>query len=93
MTGHYIVFEAKCRAVLKEYKVPEPGVDEVLLESDYGAVGSHTVDLGVIRDRYESRLLEVTGMIRGEIENPDTCEHDLLVQEVLLAASGYWSWD
>jgi len=42
MTGYYIVFEAKGKAVLKEYEVPEIKADEVLLESDYSAVSAGT---------------------------------------------------
>ncbi len=42
MTGYYIVFESKGKAVLKEYEVPEPKADEVLLESDFSAVSAGT---------------------------------------------------
>ncbi len=54
--------------------------------------GPHTLDFGVTRDRYEEQLLELARMIRGEIANPYTFEHDCLTQEVLLAAAGYTSW-
>ena len=56
------------------------------------AAGTHTVDFGVQEDRYTGQLLELARLIRGEIGNPYTCEHDCLVQEVLLAASGYTEW-
>ncbi len=42
MTGHYVVFESCCNAVLKECEVSEPGADEVLLESDYSVVSAGT---------------------------------------------------
>ncbi len=55
--------------------------------------GSHTLNFGPIRDRYEDQLLELVQMIRGEIPNPYNYQHDYLVQEVLLAASGYTKWE
>lgn len=42
MKGHYIIFVAKGKAVLREYDVPELKDDEVLLESDYSAVSAGT---------------------------------------------------
>lgn len=54
--------------------------------------GTHLVDLGVKTDRYQDQLLELARIINGEIKNPYTYEHDYLVQEVLLAASGYVKW-
>ena len=56
------------------------------------AAGAHIIDFGVVRDRYEDQLLELAKIIRGQITNPYTCEHDCLVQEVLLAAAGYTAW-
>jgi predicted dehydrogenase len=58
---------------------------------DYAA-GTHTVDFGVIRDRYENQLTELAKIINGEMKNPYTYEHDYLVQEVVLAAAGYKKW-
>lgn len=54
--------------------------------------GSHTVDCGIKRDRYEEQFLELAKMIRGETKNPYTREHEYLTQEVILAASGYTKW-
>ena len=54
-------------------------------DEEYSA-GIHNIDLGVMNDRYEGQLLELAMMIRGEIENPYTYEHDYLVQECLLKA-------
>lgn len=54
--------------------------------------GSHIVDLGIKRDRYEDQLLELAKIIRGEMKNPYTYEHDYLAQEVTLAAAGYTEW-
>lgn len=56
------------------------------------AQGTHTVVLGIQEDRYTGQMLELAQMIRGEIPNPYTSEHDCLAQEVLLAASGYTQW-
>ncbi len=54
--------------------------------------GIHTLDFGVISDRFAAHLEEFAGMIRGEIENPYSYEHDLLTEEILLAASGLATW-
>lgn len=57
--------------------------------NDAYPAGTHVVDFGVRLDRYEDQLLEFAKLIRGEMENPYTREHDDQVQEVVLAASGY----
>lgn len=56
------------------------------------AAGAHTVDFGIIRDRYEEQLVELAKMVNGEMNNPYTYEHDYLVQEVVMAAAGYTTW-
>ncbi len=56
------------------------------------AAGTHALDFGVVHDRYEDQLLELARTINGELESPWSCEHDCLVQEVLLAAAGYRPW-
>jgi len=56
------------------------------------AAGEHTIDFGVIRDRYEDQLVELAKIVNGEMTNPYTYEHDYLVEEVTLAASGYTEW-
>lgn len=58
---------------------------------DYPA-GTHIVDVGVMNGRYEDQLIELARVINGEIENPYPYEHELLVQETVLAASGYTRW-
>lgn len=42
MTGHYIVFEAIGKAVVKPFEVPQPGPGEVLLENDYTVISAGT---------------------------------------------------
>ncbi len=42
--------------------------------------------------RYDEQLIEFARCVRGEIKNPYSYEHELLVQEVLLAASGITEW-
>lgn len=42
LTGYYIIFESKGKAALREFSVPVPGDDEVLLESDYSVVSAGT---------------------------------------------------
>jgi len=56
------------------------------------AAGTHTVDFGVKRDRYADQLFELAKTVNGEMANPYGYEHDYLVQEILLAASGYTTW-
>lgn len=51
--------------------------------------GTHTVDLGVIPGRYDEELMDFAKIIRGEMENPYSYEHDLIVHEALLLATGY----
>lgn len=50
--------------------------------------GYQDVDVPAMTGRYVGQLTELTQIIRGEIENPFPLEHELLVQEVLLAACG-----
>jgi predicted dehydrogenase len=57
--------------------------------NDEYSAGSHTLDFGIKSDRYEDQLLELAKIIRGEMKNPYTYEHDYLTQEIVLAASGY----
>lgn len=49
------------------------------------AAGTRCVDLGIMADRYQGQLMEFAQIINGRIENPYPYEHELLVQEVLLA--------
>jgi hypothetical protein len=42
--------------------------------------------------RYDAQLIEFARIGRGEIENPYPCEHELLVQQVLLADAGCNDW-
>ena len=56
------------------------------------AQGTHVVDFGIQEHRHVGQMLELAKMVRGESSSPDICAHDCLVQEVLLAASGYGPW-
>lgn len=72
----------------------QPLLMQLILKEDtpeYPA-GTHTVDFGVRADRYVAQLQELAEMIRGNVTNPYSCEHDLLVQDVVLSASGYTTW-
>lgn len=51
--------------------------------------GTHHVSCGVLGSRYEAQLIEFARIIRGEIRNPYSCQHEYLLHEVLLAACGY----
>lgn len=66
----------------------------ILLEDneDYVA-GTHVVDFGIQRDRYEDQLIALAQMVNGEMENPYSYAHDYLVQKVVLAASGYTKYE
>jgi predicted dehydrogenase len=57
------------------------------------AVGTHTVEFDIKRDRYADQLLELAKTVNGEMENPYGYAHDYLVQELLLACAGYRGWD
>lgn len=54
--------------------------------------GTHTVNFGIRNDRYVEQLQEFSEMIRGNVTNPYSYEHDLLVHEVVLSTSGYTTW-
>lgn len=54
--------------------------------------GTQMLEFGPVNDRYESELENFARFITGEAENPYGCAHDCLVEEVLLAASGYTAW-
>lgn len=56
------------------------------------AAGEHLLDFGVATDRYRSSLLELAQIIRGQTPNPRIYDHELLVHEVVLAASGMLKW-
>ena len=53
------------------------------------AAGTHMVDCGPMGDRYAPQLKEFAQIVRGCLANPFDYRHELLVQEVLLSASGY----
>lgn len=50
--------------------------------------GYQEVTFPVTAERYDEQLIELARIIRGEIANPYPLAHELLVQEVLLAACG-----
>ncbi|MDX9979377.1 MAG: Gfo/Idh/MocA family oxidoreductase [Lentisphaeria bacterium] len=56
------------------------------------AAGAHVIEFEPQADRYEVQLLELARIINGEMTNPYSYEHDVLVQEILLAASGCTQW-
>ena len=53
----------------------------------YGA-GRNTVDFGVIDDRYRGQLEELASIVRGDRENNQDYDYDLLVHEMTLRACG-----
>jgi hypothetical protein len=56
------------------------------------AAGTHNITLPPMNTRYDDHLIEFARIVRGEIANPYPYEHELLVQEVLLAAAGCTKW-
>lgn len=60
---------------------------------DTTRVMSRIIRVGVMDNRYEDQLTEFARVIHGEIENPYPYEHELLVHETILAASGYTRWE
>ena len=61
--------------------------------NDQYDAGTHVVELGGMTDRYRAQMLEFAQIIHGEIESPYSYDHDRLVHEVVLAASGYTAWE
>ena len=54
--------------------------------------GTHALDFGIRKDRYTDQLEEFAGIIEGRLPDRTSFEHDYLVQDVLLSASGYTPW-
>ncbi len=54
--------------------------------------GKHEISIVPPRGRYVNQLIDFARYIRGELKNPYTYDHELLVQRVVLAASGYLPW-
>ncbi|HRT28722.1 MAG TPA: Gfo/Idh/MocA family oxidoreductase [Kiritimatiellia bacterium] len=50
--------------------------------------GTHTLEFPAMIDRYSNQLLELARVIRGEIANPYSLDHERLVQKCVLLASG-----
>jgi predicted dehydrogenase len=67
----------------------------LLLSEDSGLFpkGNHTLCFPPQHDRYDAQLSELARVIRGEAKSAYSYEHDLLVHEVTLAASGYTAWN
>ncbi len=61
------------------------------LRESYGEFekGLHEIPQPPLRDRYEDHLLEFARIVRGEISNPYSYEHERLVQTCHLKACGY----
>ena len=71
----------------------ESVVIEMDLMEDMGyPAGKHNISFPVQSDRYAGQLSELARVIRGEQESVYPFEHDLLVHEITLAASGYIDW-
>ena len=52
------------------------------------AAGCHEFEMPTPKGRYDTQLIELAQVIRGEIPNPYSSAHELIVQEALLQASG-----
>ena len=72
----------------------EPVEIELILREPSGSfpAGEHRLSFPPQRDRYVEQLTELGRIVRGELANPYTYDHDLLVHEVTLAAAGYIDW-
>ena len=53
------------------------------------ASGTRIVDCGPRGNRYAAQMIEFARAVRGEIANPFPVEHEYLLHETLLRASGY----
>lgn len=54
--------------------------------------GDNIIKFPPQQDRYTEQLREFAQIIRGQLVNPYTFEHDCTVHEVTLAAAGYTRW-
>ena len=66
------------------------GVLQLALEEDRGGFkkGIQTVDMPLLKDRYEDQWREFAAVLNGEMVNPYTYEHDYIVHMCHLAACG-----
>lgn len=55
--------------------------------------GEQVVGCGMMTDRFIAHLQNLAGMIRGTEKDLYSREHDYLVHEIVLAASGLRAWD
>jgi predicted dehydrogenase len=75
------------------YRLDPLHVRLTLLENNAEyAAGTHTVNVGAMNGRYEDQLIEFARIVNGEIDNPYSYDHELLVHETVLAAAGYMGW-
>ena len=55
---------------------------------EYSA-GTHIINCGVMNGRYADQMIELARVIKGEIRNPYSYDHELAVHRTHLAACGY----
>ena len=53
------------------------------------AAGTHQVDCGPLGGRYEPQLIDFAKIVRGEMVNPFSAEHEFLLHKTLLQACGF----
>ena len=75
-----------------EYNGPNPLPTTVRLALSEPAgpheAGCHEFEMPTPKGRYDTQLIELAEIIRGEKGNPYPSSHDIMVQEALLAACG-----
>ena len=75
------------------YRSPTMDLEIELKESCASLpAGKHTLRIPSLTDRYAGQFLELYDMIRNGRKSTYSFEHDLLVHEITLAASGYTKW-
>lgn len=67
-------------------------IDMALMEDMGYPAGKHQISFPAQTNRYTEQLMELARVIRGEQESTYSAEHDLLVHEITLAASGCMTW-
>ena len=74
-----------------ELRPIEPPTLRLTLAKDRGGFhsGCQEVELPPVPGRYDDQLIELARVIRGEVGNPCSLEHELAVQEATLRAAGY----
>src|SRR5690606_6248185 len=78
------------RGTIEIRPLEPPQMRLALLEDAHGfGKGCQDVELPAMTGRYDLQIKEFAQIVRGEIENPFSLDHELLVQKATMLACGY----